>query len=209
MLVKRLISLSWRAISALLLLYLLMIVIVTIPQLIKIIYIMEKQLFIDLIVIFISLLAFFWYRNTTKKTQGLKSSISKAAGWYQKNGLRIYTYIFMFFAIVIPFYYLGNTWIMIVCSMLISGIAGITGYNPKLKSAKLQDFMHVFLTLISIVGYMVGIISINKWFSIPIGLWFIYMVYNWAKKTYQHTRKIEEAAYYVGIGCLFINCVIK
>lgn len=164
----------------------------------------------NLIVITISIVVFIWYRRKTRLNYGLQSSISKAADYYQKDKRIIFTFIFVNASLAFPYMYLlRDSFIGIIAAMLISGIAGFTGYNPELKPRKLQDTLHVIFTICPMVGYCIGLILLNKYFAIPVIVWLIYTTIVWVRKTYHHTRKIEELGYYISMGCFIALEIFK
>jgi hypothetical protein len=206
----RLLILLYKSILAILLLYFTMVIIFIVPELLILkIKQMEKELLINSSVIIFSLSFFLMYRMVTKKVYGLQNSISKVAKYYQRDGMIIVTVLFVLFSLVLPFlYFLRGTHIGIISACLITGIAGYTGYNPELKNRKLQDILHVVLTLAAMTGYCVVIFILNIWYLIPIIFWLTYTMYHYFKKTHQHTRKIEEMGYYIAIGCFVIEFII-
>jgi len=146
---------------------------------------------------------------TVKKLYGLKSSISAYAKPLQQDGRQIFFYIFIILGICFPLTYIGrDSYILIASSLLLSGIGCITGYNPGLREGKLQHTIHVILTNLAIWGFLIGIVVMNIWFLIPVGIVGLISGYMLLKKIPRHTYKIEVLIIHLVWFCLIVEKIL-
>jgi len=169
---------------------------------------MNEQL-LDLGLLLMSILIFIWYRWYTKNHGGLRSSISASAMDLKNEGKQFYTHLFIIGGLTFPLAYIMQNYFTIISAGLLSTIGLITGYNAYLKPNKLQDYFHIVFTNISILGFIIGLILINRWYSIGVGIVFCLSMYLFLKKEDDHTRKIEYLIIYLAWVCGIIDIILK
>lgn len=147
-----------------------------------------------------------WYYLLCKKN-GLKSSISAGAEDFQEQKKEHYTYIFIGLGLVIPFAWLGHTYITAISAALLLPIGLITGYNKALKVNKLQDTMHIIFVQIPILGYVVGICLKDLWNLVFLAILLLVILYRTIKKQSGLTRKIEYDAIIFAWVCVSVGMI--
>lgn len=172
---------------------------------------------LNLGLILFSIIIVTWFRDYVRRHYGRLSSISVSAKHLQRDGKQIYFYIFIVLGICFPLTYVANTWITTFAAMFLFGIGIITGWNPDLvykeedeeiKYKDIQGAVHVILTFLAILGFAAGMIVMNPWLAIVIGITFIPCFILWIKQAKDHTRRIEGLIIYAMWTCLIIDKIL-
>ena len=167
-----------------------------------------NQLLIDSYFLFQAIIIITWSIMRWTKVYGHKSSISAYAGPLTKDGKEIQFFIFIWFGIVGPLSFVADSMITTFAGMLLLGIGILTGFNPEMKNKGLQDILHVLFTNSAIILFAIGIIVINFWYSIIVGMVLIISIIMLIKKIPNHTKKIEIVVIIGTILCLIIQFVL-
>ena len=144
-----------------------------------------------------SIIIVLWYRWLCKTKYGLRSSISMSAKNFRDDGKQFYTHFFITFGICFPVAYIAQTYLITIAAGLLFCIGIITGYNKNLKELPIQHVVHVFFAFIPISIFVLGLVFINLWYCMIIGLCLVPII-NWlVKKDKDITRKVEYLVIYV------------